>query len=115
MYYQIITEFRLLKREELESFFEQNTHRIYLTKQVEEEFLKHRIDHIRSYLKSLDDFVNSYKNIKEEIEPLKNGEIKGFDHYVERNVILKNDYQDLQNELSTFNTSNHSPKNSTVI
>ncbi len=93
------------EREELESFFEQNTHRIYLTKQVEEEFLKHRIDHIRSYLKSLDDFVNSYKNIKEEIERLKNGEIKGFDHYVERNVILKNDYQDLQNELSTFNTS----------
>lgn len=93
------------EREELEKFFEQNTHRIYLTKQVEEEFLKHRIDHIRSYLKSLDDFVNSYKNIKEEIERLKNGEIKGFDHYVERNIILKNDYQDLRNELSTFNLS----------
>ncbi|MEZ4810750.1 MAG: PIN domain-containing protein [Allomuricauda sp.] len=91
------------EREELEKFFEQNKHRIYLTKQVEEEFLKHRIDHIRSYLKSLDDFVNSYKNIKEEIERLKNGEIKGFDHYVERNIILKNDYQDLRNELSTFN------------
>ena len=93
------------EREELESFFEQNTHRIYLTKQVEKEFLKHRIDHIRSYLKSLDDFVNSYKNIKEEIERLKNGEIKGFDHYVDRNIILKNDYQDLRNELSTFNKS----------
>lgn len=93
------------EREELEKFFEQNKQRIYLTKQVEKEFLKHRIDHIRSYLKSLDDFVKSYKNIREEIERLKNGEIKGFDHYVERNIILKNDYQDLRNELSTFNNT----------
>lgn len=91
------------ERNELRKFFESNKDRIYLTKQIEKEFLTHRIDHIRSYLKSLDDFVNSYKNIKTEIERLKNGEIKGFDHYINKNVILKNDYQDLRTELSNFN------------
>jgi len=91
------------EREELSKFFTQNKDRIFITKQIEQEFLRHRIDHIRSYLKSLDEFVNSYKNIKSEIERLKNGEIKGFDYYVDNNVILKNDYQDLRTELKNFN------------
>ena len=91
------------ERAELIKFFETNKERIYITKQIETEFLRHRIDHIRSYLKSLDEFVNAYRNIRAEIERLKNGEIKGFDHYINKNIILKNDYQDLRKELSTFN------------
>lgn len=91
------------ERDELIKFFEKNKERIYLTKQIEQEFLRHRIDHIRSYLNSLDEFVNAYRNIRAEIERLKNGEIKGFDHYITKNIILKNDYQDLRKELSTFN------------
>ena len=91
------------EREQLEKFFEVNKDRIYLTKQIEIEFLRHRIDHIKTYLKSLEDFVNAYRNIKSEIEKLKLGEIKGFDHYLNTNPILKNDYQDLRTELVQFN------------
>lgn len=91
------------EREQLRKFFELNKSRIYLTKQVETEFLRHRIDHIKSYLKSLDEFVSAYKNIKGEIEKLKGGEIRGFDHYLNTNTILKNDYQDLRNELIKLN------------
>jgi len=91
------------EREQLIKFFEVNKDRIYLTKQVETEFLRHRIDHIKSYLKSLDEFVASYRNIKTEIEKLKNGEIKGFDHYLSSNIILRNDYKDLRNELEQLN------------
>lgn len=91
------------EREQLLKFFEANKERIYLTKQVEHEFLKHRIDHIKTYLKSLEEFISSYRNIKSEIEKLKNGEIKGFDHYINTNIILKNDYKDLRNELEQLN------------
>ncbi len=91
------------EREQLQKFFEANKERIYLTKQIEAEFLKHRIDHIKSYLKSLEEFVNAYRNIKSEIEKLKLGEVKGFDHYLNNNAILKNDYQDLRTELLQFN------------
>lgn len=87
------------ERAELFKFFEQNKSHIFITKQIENEFLKHRIDHIRSYRKSLDEFVNAFKNIKSEIERLEKGEIKGFDHYLEENKILKNDYQGLRDEL----------------
>ena len=90
------------ERAELYKFFEQNKKNIYITKQIEDEFLKHRIDHIRSYRKSLDEFVNAFKNIKLEIERLEKGEIKGFDHYLEENKILKNDYQDLREELTAI-------------
>lgn len=90
------------EREQLQKFFEVNMQRIYLTKQIESEFLTHRIDHIKSYLKSLEEFVNAYRNIKSEIEKLKIGEIKGFEHYLNNNI-LKNDYQDLRNELTNFN------------
>lgn len=93
------------ERDELLKFFEINKSRIWITSKIEEEFLKHRIDHIRNYLKSLDEFVNAYKNIKEELDRLKEGSIKGFDHYLENNIILKNDYQDLRNELKTLNDS----------
>ncbi|WP_017498541.1 PIN-like domain-containing protein [Flavobacterium sp. WG21] len=91
------------EREQLQKFFEINKDRIYLTKQIEAEFLRHRIDHIKSYLKSLEEFVSAYRNIKTEIEKLKIGEIKGFEHYLNNNPILKNDYQDLRNELHQFN------------
>lgn len=91
------------EREQLEKFFDINKDRIYLTKQIETEFLRHRIDHIKTYLKSLEDFVNAYRNIKAEIEKLRLGEIKGFDHYLNTNPILKNDYQDLRSELLQFN------------
>lgn len=91
------------EREQLQKFFEINKDRIYITKQIETEFLRHRIDHIKSYLKSLEEFVNAYRNIKSEIEKLKSGEIKGFEHYLNNNPILKNDYQDLRNELVQFN------------
>lgn len=90
------------EREQLLKFFEANKERIHLTKQIEAEFLKHRIDHIKSYLKSLEEFVSSYRNIKSEIEKLKSGEVKGFDHYLNNNI-LKNDYQDLRTELTAFN------------
>lgn len=93
------------EREELLKFFNVNKSRIWITSKIEEEFLKHRIDHIRNYLKSLDEFVNSYRNIREELDRLKEGTIKGFDHYLENNIILKNDYQDLRNELKALNTS----------
>lgn len=91
------------EREQLEKFFEINKERIFLTKQIENEFLRHRIDHIKTYLKSLEEFVSAYRNIKAEIEKLKIGEIKGFDHYLNNNPILKNDYQDLRIELEQFN------------
>lgn len=91
------------EREQLQKFFEVNKDRIYLTKQIEAEFLRHRIDHIKTYLKSLEEFVNAYRNIKSEIEKLKSGEVKGFDHYLNNNPILKNDYQDLRTELLQFN------------
>jgi|WetSurMetagenome_2_1015567.scaffolds.fasta_scaffold16926_4 hypothetical protein len=91
------------EREQLQKFFDVNKERIYLTKQIECEFLRHRIDHIKTYLKSLEEFVNAYRNIKSEIEKLKSGEVKGFDHYLNNNPILKNDYQDLRTELLQFN------------
>lgn len=91
------------ERSELINFFNKNIGRFYLTKQVETEFLRHRVDHIKSYLKSLEEFVNSYRNIKTEIDNLKNGEIKGFQHYIENNKILINDYQDLHSELKQLN------------
>lgn len=93
------------ERGELLKFFETNKKRIWLTSKIEEEFLTHRIDHIRNYLKSLDEFVNSYRNIKEELDRLKQGEIRGFDHYLDKNIILKNDYQDLRFELKNLNES----------
>lgn len=91
------------ERTELINFFKQNVKRFHLTKQVEIEFLKHRVDHIKSYLKSLEEFVNSYRNIKNEIDNLKSGEIKGFQHYIDKNKILINDYQDLHSELKQLN------------
>jgi len=91
------------ERSELLKFFDKNKQRIYLTKQIEIEFLKHRVDHIKSYLKSVEEFVHLYRNIKSEIERLKLGEIKGFDHFLTSNNILKNDYPKLRDELSDFN------------
>ncbi len=41
------------ERTELLKFFDKNKERIFLTKQIETEFLKHRVDHIKSYLKSV--------------------------------------------------------------
>lgn len=93
------------ERSELVNFFKKNAGRFYLTKQVETEFLKHRVDHIKSYLKSLEEFVNSYRNIKTEIDNLKNGDIKGFQHYIDNNKILINDYQDLHSELKQLNNT----------
>ena len=93
------------ERAELLKFFDKNKERIFLTKQIETEFLRHRVDHIKSYLKSVEEFVNSYHNIKNEIEKLKLGEIKGFDHFLGSNSILKNDFPKLRDELSSFNTT----------
>ena len=91
------------ERDDIIKFFDENKSRIYITKQIEKEFLKHRIDHIRSYLNSVDEFVNAYKNIKGEIIWLKSGEVKGFKHYTKENPILVNDHSELCNELSILN------------
>lgn len=91
------------ERDDIIKFFDENKSRIYITNQIEKEFLKHRIDHIRSYLNSVDEFVNAYKNIKSEIEKLKSGEIKGFNHYTKENPILVNDHSELCSELTDLN------------
>lgn len=91
------------ERDDIIKFFDQNKNRIYITKQIEKEFLKHRIDHIRSYINSVDEFVNAYKNIKGEITRLKSGEIKGFKHYTKENQILVNDHSELCTELINLN------------
>ncbi|QYJ67730.1 PIN-like domain-containing protein [Flavobacterium litorale] len=87
------------ERDDIIKFFEKNKSRIFITKQIEKEFLKHRIDHIRSYLNSVDEFTNAYKNIKREIVDIKSGIIKGFEHFTTKNQILVNDYPELSKEL----------------
>lgn len=87
------------ERREVKEFFLKNKDRIYLTHQIEKEFLKHRIDHINAYQNSLNEFINAFKNIKEEIEYLRTGNLTKLSHYVENNKILINDYQNIKEEL----------------
>lgn len=91
------------ERDDIIKFFEKNKSRIYITKQIESEFLKHRIDHIRSYLISVDEFINAYKNIKTEVIEIKSGTIRGFEHFTKKNQILVNDHPELCLELSKLN------------
>ncbi len=88
------------ERKEVKQFLSKNKERIFLTHQIESEFLKHRIDHINSYQKSLDDFLKTYSNIREEIEKLKNGHIASFNYYISTNKILLNDYENIRKELA---------------
>lgn len=88
------------ERREVKEFFIKNKDRIYLTHQIEKEFLKHRIDHINAYQNSLDEFINAFKNIKEEIDYLRVGNLTKLSHYVDRNKILINDYQHIKEELA---------------
>jgi predicted nucleic acid-binding protein len=88
------------ERKEIKQFLVKNKNRIYLTHQIEKEFLRHRISHINAYQKSLDEFLNSYQTIKLDLEKLKGGVINNFQHYVEKNKILNNDYENVQKELN---------------
>ncbi len=87
------------ERKEVKEFFLKNKGRIYLTHQIEKEFLRHRIDHINAYQNSLNEFINSFKNIKEEVEYLKAGNLTKLSHYIDKNKILINDYQQIKDEL----------------
>lgn len=91
------------ERKSLIKYFEENKNRLYITHQVQQEFLRHRVNHIKSYLNSVEEFVKAYRNIRSEIDNLKKGIIKGFDHYLNNNRILKNDHQDLHTELKNLN------------
>lgn len=91
------------ERKELKEFFTKNKEQILITKQIEREFLKHRIDHINSYQTSVNEFSQTFANIKSTIDSLKGGEIKGFEHYLGSNKILQNDYEILWHELQQIN------------
>lgn len=93
------------ERKSLIKYFEENKGRLYITHQVQEEFLRHRVNHIKSYLNSVEEFVKAYRNIRNEIESLKKGEVKGFEHYLNNNRILKNDHQDLHTELTNLHST----------
>lgn len=47
----------------------------------------------------MNEFINSFKNIKEEVEYLKAGNLTKLSHYIDKNKILINDYQQIKDEL----------------
>lgn len=87
------------ERKQVKQFLTKNKERIYLTSQIESEFLKHRIDRINSYQKSLESFLSDFQKVKENVDNLKEGKISNFQHYVSTNKILANDYENIKNDL----------------
>lgn len=90
------------ERTQVKSFLSKNKNRIYLTPQVESEFLKHRISHIKSFQSSLDETQNSFNNILKDVESLKNGTLGSFNQFVKSNKIIIEDYDSLHKDLSTL-------------
>jgi len=97
-YYRISFSERL----KLKQMLEQYKDRIYITKQIEKEFLSNRIGIIKNFNKKLKaELENNFTSIRKEIENLQNGKIKGFNEFL--NDKRLNDYPNLLKNLQELN------------
>lgn len=85
------------EKEKLLDFFKAQKNRIYLTRRVEEEFLKNRILAIRKdFFKPLNEITEDYRKMKSTI-------LGSLQHFKEnRKKILENDFPDIWEKLSNL-------------
>jgi hypothetical protein len=89
------------EREKLEKFLLEHKERIFVTQQIEKEFLRNRIEKINSFYTSLSRVKNDFDRIKQDIDDFKRSIINKFGGFL-TGKILKNDYPELQEELESL-------------
>lgn len=86
------------EREQLKSFLEQNKNRIYITPQIEKEFLRNRNTCIEGFLKSLNDLAKRFNAVLSNIKAITDGANNVFSDVI-NNKIIKEDNETLYSEL----------------